>query len=104
MTTAEIPKAQAPPAASMGVIGGTVEVSLRRPGLPEGSNPGWLVRSLTGYGPDMFTYAFPLVAPHSFSLWTSYDLTRDWTKDGPGTSTRDRTANHTNDGTRNDTR
>jgi len=32
------------------------------------------------------------------------DLTRDWTKDGPGTSTRDRTANHTNDGTRNDTR
>jgi hypothetical protein len=32
------------------------------------------------------------------------DLTRDRTKDGPGTSTRDRTANHTNDGSRNDTR
>lgn len=32
------------------------------------------------------------------------DLTRDWTKDGPGTSTRDRTANHTNDGSRHDTR
>lgn len=26
--------------------------------------------------------AFPLVAPHSFSLWTSYDLTRDWTVGG----------------------
>jgi hypothetical protein len=32
------------------------------------------------------------------------DLTRDPTKDGPGTSTRDRTANHTNDRSRNDTR
>ena len=32
------------------------------------------------------------------------DLTRDRTKDGPGTATRDRTANHTNDGSRNDTR
>jgi hypothetical protein len=32
------------------------------------------------------------------------DLTRDRTKDGPGTSTRDRTANHTNDRSRNDTR
>ena len=32
------------------------------------------------------------------------DLTRDRTKDGAGTSTRDRTANHTNDRSRNDTR
>lgn len=32
------------------------------------------------------------------------DLTRDRTKDGPGTSTRDRTANHTNDRSRTDTR
>jgi hypothetical protein len=32
------------------------------------------------------------------------DLTRDWTKDGPGTSTRDRSAGHTNDGSRHDTR
>jgi hypothetical protein len=32
------------------------------------------------------------------------DLTRDRTKDGPGTSTRDRSSNQTNDGTRNDTR
>lgn len=32
------------------------------------------------------------------------DLTRDRTKDGPGTSTRDWTANHTNDRSRNDTR
>jgi hypothetical protein len=32
------------------------------------------------------------------------DLTRDETKDGPGSSTRDRTANHTNDRSRNDTR
>jgi hypothetical protein len=32
------------------------------------------------------------------------DLTRDRTKDGPGTSTRDRSANQTNDGTINDTR
>jgi hypothetical protein len=32
------------------------------------------------------------------------DLTRDRTKDGPGTSTRDRTANHTNDRSKNDTR
>ena len=31
------------------------------------------------------------------------DLTRDWTKDG-GTWTRDRSANHTNDRSRNDTR
>jgi hypothetical protein len=32
------------------------------------------------------------------------DLTRDRTKDGAGTPTRDRTANHTNDRSRNDTR
>jgi hypothetical protein len=32
------------------------------------------------------------------------DLTRDRTKDGPGTSTRDRTADHTNDASKNDTR
>lgn len=32
------------------------------------------------------------------------DRTRDRTKDGPGMSTRDRTANHTNDRSRNDTR
>lgn len=32
------------------------------------------------------------------------DLTRDGTKDGPGTWTRDRTANHTNDRSRHDTR
>lgn len=31
------------------------------------------------------------------------DRTRDWTKDG-GSRTRDRSRNHTNDGTRNDTR
>jgi hypothetical protein len=32
------------------------------------------------------------------------DLTRDRTKDGPGGATRDRTANHTNDRSRHDTR
>ena len=32
------------------------------------------------------------------------DLTRDRTKDGPGASTRDRSAHHTNDRSRNDTR
>lgn len=32
------------------------------------------------------------------------DLTRDRTKDGPGTSTRDRSAGHTNDGSLHDTR
>lgn len=32
------------------------------------------------------------------------DLTRDRTKDGPGTSTRDRSAHQTNDGSKHDTR
>ena len=32
------------------------------------------------------------------------DLTRDRTKDGPGGATRDRSAHHTNDRSRNDTR
>jgi hypothetical protein len=32
------------------------------------------------------------------------DLTRDRTKDGPGTRTRDHSRNHTNDRSRNDTR
>jgi hypothetical protein len=32
------------------------------------------------------------------------DLTKDRTKDGPGGSTRDRSRNHTNDKSRNDTR
>ena len=32
------------------------------------------------------------------------DLTRDRTKNGPGASTRDRSAHHTNDRSRNDTR
>ena len=32
------------------------------------------------------------------------DLTKDRTKDGPGTSTRDFSQNRTNDGSRNDTR
>ena len=32
------------------------------------------------------------------------DLTKDFTKDGPGAGTRDHSANHTNDASRNDTR
>ncbi|MBM3956632.1 MAG: O-antigen ligase family protein, partial [Gemmatimonadetes bacterium] len=47
------------------------ETSLRllrdRPDLPLGSNRPWAVRSLVGYGPDSFRYAFPLEAPAALS-------------------------------------
>ena len=36
--------------------------------------------------------------------WSRGDLTRDWTRDGPGGKKRDWSRHHTNDRSRNDTR
>ncbi|MBT4514651.1 MAG: O-antigen ligase family protein, partial [Chloroflexi bacterium] len=46
---------------------GAVDLALNRPEPPSGAQPGYLVRSLFGYGPDSFADVFTLVAPQRLS-------------------------------------
>ncbi|MDP6822444.1 MAG: O-antigen ligase family protein [Dehalococcoidia bacterium] len=46
---------------------GALDLALNRPEPPEGAQPGFLVRSLFGYGPDAFPDVFTMVAPTRMS-------------------------------------
>ncbi len=46
---------------------GALDLALNRPEPPEGAQPGFLLRSLFGYGPDAFPDVFTMVAPTRMS-------------------------------------
>ena len=46
---------------------GALDLTLDRPEPPAGAQPGYLVRSLFGYGPDTFPDVFTMVAPETLS-------------------------------------
>jgi O-antigen ligase len=46
---------------------GALDLALNRPEPPAGAQPGYLVRSLFGYGPDTFPDVFTMVAPEILS-------------------------------------
>jgi len=45
----------------------SLQLLRERPELPVGDSQAWAVRTLVGYGPDSFRYAFPLEAPARLS-------------------------------------